>query len=218
MSNMKIAVIGATGFVGQNLVAELSNRGHQVLAIARDTAAIPKAENTTSKKVDVADVAALAAAVKGCDVVVSAFNAGWTNPNLYNDFLTGSKAIQQAVKEAGVVRLIVIGGAGSLFMDGHQVVEGTDFPEAYKQGATAARDYLDIIKKEENLNWTFFSPALEMHPGIETGRTGNYRLGLDNPVFNEEGRSYLSVQDVAVVIADEVETARHPKKRFTAAY
>ena len=218
MSNMKIAVIGATGFVGQNLVAEFSSRGHQVLAIARNTADIPNEENVTAKSVDVTDVAALAAAVKGYDVVVSAYNAGWANPNLYNDFLTGSKAIQQAVKEAGVPRLIVIGGAGSLFIDGHQVVDGAEFPEAYKQGAMAARDYLNTIKAEEDLSWTFFSPTLEMHPGIDTGKTGKYRLGLDNPVFNNEGRSYLSVQDLAVVIADEVEMARHPKQRFTAAY
>ncbi len=215
---MKIAVIGATGFVGKSIIEELSSRGHQILAIARDISKVQANENLTAKKVDVDDVTALAATVKGYDVVVSAFNAGWTNPNLYNDFLTGSKNIQQAVKESGVERLIVIGGAGSLFIDGKQVVDSPDFPEAYKQGATAARDYLNIIKEEKDLNWTFFSPALEMHPGIDTGRTGIYRLGLNNPVLNDKGRSYLSVQDLAVVIADEVETNKHPKQRFTAGY
>lgn len=215
---MKVAVIGATGFVGKNIIEELSGRGHEILAIARDIFEVQKKENVTAKKVDVNDVTALASAVKGYDVVISAFNAGWTNPSLYNDFLTGSKNIQQAVKESGAERLIVIGGAGSLFIDGHQVVDGPEFPEVYKQGAMAARDYLNIIKKEKDLSWTFFSPALEMHPGIDTGRTGNYRLGLDNPVFNSEGRSILSVQDVAVVIAEEVETNKHPKQRFTAGY
>lgn len=215
---MKVAVIGATGFVGQNLVEELSSRGHEILAIARDISAVQKKENISAKKADINDAAALASALKGYDVVVSAFNAGWTNPNLYNDFLTGSKNIQQAVKESGVERLIVIGGAGSLFIDDNQVVDGPDFPEAYKQGAMAARDFLNIIKEEKNLSWTFFSPALEMHPGINTGRTGNYRLGLDNPVFNDKGRSILSVQDLAVVIAEEVETNKHPKQRFTAGY
>ena len=215
---MKVAVIGATGFAGQHLVEELSSRGHEVLAIARDISKVQEKENVTAKKADINDVTALASALKGYDVAVSAFNAGWTNPDLYNDFLTGSKNIQQAVKESGVARLIVIGGAGSLFIDGNQVVDGQDFPEAYKQGAMAARDYLNIIKEEKDLNWAFFSPALEMHPGIDTGRTEKYRLGLDNPVFNNEGRSILSVQDLAVVIAEEVETNKHPKQRFTAGY
>lgn len=218
MSKMKVVVIGATGFVGPHLVEELSSRGHEILAIARDISTVQKKENITAKKVDINDVTALASAIKGYDVVISAFNAGWANPNLYNDFLTGSKNIQQGVKESGVKRLIVIGGGGSLFIDGNQVVDSADFPESYKEGAKSARDYLNIIKQEKELSWTFFSPALEMHAGIDTGRTGNYRLGLDNPVFNEEGRSILSVQDLAIVIADEVETNKHPKQRFTAGY
>ncbi len=215
---MKVAVIGATGFVGQNLVKELTSRGHQVIAIARNTSTLADQAEVTAQQVDVNDVQALATAVSGADVVVSAFNAGWTNPNLYNDFLKGSKDIQQAVKAAGVNRLIVIGGAGSLFIDGNQLVDGPDFPADYKAGATAARDYLNIIKAEKELNWSFFSPAIEMHPGITTGRTGNYRLGLENPVFNEEGRSILSVQDLAVAIVDEVESNKHAQQRFTAAY
>lgn len=215
---MKVAVIGATGFVGQNLVKELSTRGHEVIAIARNPSVLTDQAGVSTKTVDVNDVEALANAVKGTEVVVSAFNAGWTNPELYQDFLKGSQDIQQAVKQSGVQRLIVIGGAGSLYIDGNQLVDSPDFPEAYKAGATAARDYLNIIKEEKELNWTFFSPAIEMHPGITTGRTGNYRLALENPVFNEEGRSILSVQDLAVVIADEVETNQHAQQRFTAAY
>ncbi|WP_199136605.1 NAD(P)-dependent oxidoreductase [Pedobacter sp. ASV12] len=215
---MKVAVIGATGFVGQNLTAELANRGHQVIAIARNVASVAQNEHVTAKTADVSDVESLAGALKGADVVVSAFNAGWTNPNLYADFIKGSEAIQAAVKLAGVSRLIVIGGAGSLFIDGHQLVDGPDFPAEYKAGATAARDYLNVLKNEQEINWTFFSPAIEMHPGIDTGRTGNYRLGLENPVFNAEGRSILSVQDLAVVIADEVASNQHARQRFTAAY
>lgn len=215
---MKVAVIGATGFVGQNLTTELASRGHEVIAIARNVDSVAKNENVTVKTADVNNTASLADALKGADVVVSAFNAGWTNPNLYADFIKGSEDIQKAVKDAGVPRLIVIGGAGSLFINGEQLVDGPDFPAEYKAGATAARDYLNTIKNEKDLNWTFFSPAIEMHPGIDTGRTGNYRLGLENPVFNAEGRSILSVQDLAVVIADEVASNQHAKQRFTAAY
>lgn len=215
---MKVAVIGATGFVGQNLITELANRGHEVIAIARNTETIVAQTNITPQQADVNNVEELATVLKGAAVVVSAFNAGWTNPNLYHDFLEGSKAIQQAVKAAGVPRLIVIGGAGSLFIEGQQLVDGPDFPAAYKAGATAARDYLNLIKTEKELNWSFFSPAIEMHPGISAGRTGNYRLGLENPVFDAAGRSTLSVQDLAVVIADEVENNAHAQQRFTAAY
>lgn len=215
---MKVAVIGATGFVGQNLVNELANRGHEVLAIARNTNKVAARENVKAVSVDVLDQAALASAIKGCDVVVSAFNPGWTNPNIFEDFIKGAEAIQAGVKASDVNRLIVIGGAGSLFIDGNQLVDGPTFPAEIKPGATAARDYLNTLKEEKELNWTFFSPAIEMHPGITIGRTGKYRLGLENPVFDEAGKCVLSVEDLAIVIADEVESNEHPRQRFTAAY
>jgi putative NADH-flavin reductase len=216
---MKVALIGASGFVGASILTELLNRGHEVAGIVRKPESVTvKNDKLTVKAVDVLDTEALTTAIKGCDAVISAFNAGWTNPNLYHDFITGSGAIQQAVKAAGVSRLIVIGGAGSLEIDGKQLVDGPDFPADYKAGATAARDYLNTLKTEKDLQWTFFSPAIEMHPGIDTGRTAQYRLGKDNPIFNEAGRSILSVQDLAVVIVDELESNKHLQQRFTAAY
>ena len=215
---MKIAVIGATGFVGTHITNELVSRNHEVLGISRD-AKLSDKNNLTFIKTDVLNVNELANAIKNYDVVVSAFNPGWTNPNIYDDYIKGAQSIQKAVKLAGVKRYIVIGGAGSLFVaEGVQAVDTPDFPAEIKAGASAARDYFNIIKKEKDLDWTVFSPALEMHPGIKTGRTGAYRLGTDYPVFNEEGRSILSGEDVAVVIADEIEASRHHKKRFTAAY
>ncbi len=215
---MKVAVIGATGFVGQQLVKELASRGHEVLAIARNTQKVEEQAQVNATSVDVNDIDALAKTLAGVDVVVSAFNPGWTNPNIYNDFIKGAEAIQAGVKAAGVSRLIVIGGAGSLYIDGNQLVDGPNFPAEIKLGATAARDYLNTLKQEEELNWTFFSPAIEMHPGITIGRTGKYRLGLENPVFDEAGKCVLSVEDLAIVIADEVESNKHPRQRFTAAY
>lgn len=215
---MKVVVIGATGFVGKNLVNELANRGHQILAIARN---IEKAEpkmNVEVKSIDINNSDDLKRTIECADAVISAFNAGWTNPHLYHDFIKGAENIQKAVAEAGVKRFIVVGGAGSLYVDGKQLVDGADFPENIKPGATAARDYLEILKKENNLDWTYFSPAIEMHPGIEIGRTGHYRLGLESPVFDENGHSVLSVEDVAVVVADELEQNKHIKQRFTAAY
>ena len=214
---MKIALIGATGFLGKSLTNELSNRKHEVTAISR-TAQESDKDNSKYVAADVYNVEALAEVLKGHDAVISAFNPGWTNPNIYADFLKGAKAIQEAVKLSGVKRLITVGGAGSLYIDGKQLVDGPDFPADIKPGATAAREYLDIIKEEKDLDWAFFSPAIEMHPGITTGRTGKYRLGTDSPVFNEEGRSLLSGEDVAVVLADEVENPKHHQVRFTAAY
>lgn len=216
---MKIAIVGATGFVGQRLVAEAQQRGHEVKAISRKVAEVQAGNGVEAIAADVNDVQALAAAVKGSDVVISAYNAGWTNPNLYHDFLAGSKAIQQAVKEAGVQRLIVIGGAGSLYVaPGVQLVDSPDFPEAYKAGATAARDYLNILKEEQDIDWTFFSPAIEMNHTVTTGRTGQYRTALDNPVFDANQRSILSAEDAAVALIDESEQPKHIRQRFTAAY
>jgi len=216
---MKVALIGASGFVGKALLNELVTRGNEVIAIARDTDKIEKTnEKVTKVAVDVLNKEELAAALNGADVVVSAFNAGWTNPNLYDDTLAGSQAIQKAVKASGVKRFIYIGGAGTLQIDGNQLVDGPDFPAEIKPGATAVRDYFNILKQETEIDWVFFSPAIEMHQGITIGRTGKYRLGKTSPVFNEEGRSILSVEDLSIVIADELENNAHHQEQFTAAY
>jgi putative NADH-flavin reductase len=213
---MKIAIIGATGFVGSAILNELSSRNHEITAIARNA---KNSSDVNWISADIFNTDALAEAIKGNDIVISAYNSGWTNPNIYDDFIAGSKAIQEAVKKSGVKRFITIGGAGSLFVaPGLQAVDTPDFPKEYHAGASAARDYLNILKEEKDLDWAFFSPAFEMHQGITTGRTGKYRLGLENPVFNDEQRSILSVEDLAVVIADEAETPKHHQVRFTAAY
>lgn len=213
---MKIAIIGATGFVGSAILNELVGRNHEITAIARN----PK-ETANAKWVaaDIFNIDDLAETLKGNDVVVNAYNPGWSNPNIYNDAIAGSKAIQEAVKKSGVKRFITIGGAGSLYLTPTlQLIDTPEFPKEIFDGANAAREYLEIIKEEKDLDWAFFSPAIEMHQGTKTGRTGKYRLGLENPVFNEEQRSILSVEDLAVVIADEVETPKHHQVRFTAAY
>ena len=215
---MKIAIIGATGFVGTKLLTEATYRGLEVTAIARNVDKIA-ADKVNKVSADVNNVAELAEVLKGHDVVISAYNAGWTNPDIYNDFLAGSKAIQEAVKKSGTKRLIVIGGAGSLFtVENQQLVDTPDFPAEIKPGATAARDYLNILKEEKELDWVFFSPAIEMHPGVTIGRTGQYRLGKDYPVVDENNVSKLSPEDLAVVILDETENPKHHQERFTAAY
>ncbi len=216
---MKIALIGATGFVGSRLLTEALDRGHQVTAILRTPAKLTvENENLTVVAGDVTQPDQLAKQLVGHDIVISAFNPGWDNPNIYNDSLAGLKDLEKATEEAGVSRYLVIGGAGSLYIDGKQLVDGPQFPAEIKAGATAARDYLNVLKQNTKLDWTFFSPAIEMHPGIDTGRTGHYRLGTESPVFNAEGRSILSGEDLAIAVLDEVEKHQFSRQRFTAAY
>ena len=215
----KVAVIGATGFVGTQVVKELANRGYFVNALARNTSKIEESENVKAIAVDVYNTSELSEILKGNDAVISAFNPGWTNPNIFEDFLKGAESIEKAVEESGVKRFITVGGAGSLYVaENLQLIDTPEFPAEIKPGAEAARQYLEIIKKNENLDWTFFSPAIEMHQGTAGVRKGTYRTALENPVFDEEGRSVLSVEDVAVALVDELENNQFVKQRFTAAY
>lgn len=215
---MKVVVIGATGFVGSHIVNELISRNIQVTGISRNEKVSDK-NNLKYVAADVKNVEALAEILKQHNVVVSAFGGGWTNPNVYEDFINGSKAIQQAVKQSGVKRFITVGGAGSLYLsDGTQLVDTFPQDNPFLPGAKAARDYLDILKEEKELDWAFFSPAIDMHQGITIGRTGKYRLGIDYPVMDDDGKNILSGEDLAVIIADEVENPKHHQMRFTAAY
>lgn len=215
----KVAVIGATGFVGTQVVKELANRGYFVNALARNTSKIEESENVKAIAVDVYNTSELSEILKGNDAVISAFNPGWTNPNIFEDFLKGAESIEKAVEESGVKRFITVGGAGSLYIaENLQLIDTPEFPTEIKPGAEAARQYLEMIKKNEKLDWTFFSPAIEMHQGTAGVRKGTYRTALENPVFDENGRSVLSVEDVAVALVDELENNQFVKQRFTAAY
>jgi putative NADH-flavin reductase len=217
---MKVALIGASGFVGSAILKEALDRGHQVTAIVRNPEKISiKNPNLKAVKGNAFDADELAALVKGHEAVISAYNPGWTNPAIYEDFLKGSEAIQAAVKKAGVERYITVGGAGSLYVAPDiQLIDTPQFPAEWKAGALAAREYLNILKKEKELEWTFLSPAIEMHHGTSGERKGTYRTGLENPVFDANGRSVASVEDVAVAIVDELEKPKHIRKRFTIAY
>ena len=217
---MKVALIGASGFVGSQVLKELVDRGHQVTTITRNPDKVVLEDSQiTSVKGDVLNSDEVANLVAGHDAVISAYNPGWTNPDLRNEFLKGAQSIQAGVKQSGVKRLLVVGGAGSLEVaPGVQLVDTPQFPEEYKAGAGAARDYLNTLKNESDLDWTFLSPAIEMHPGTSGVRKGTYRTGLDNPVFDENGRSILSVEDLAVAIVDEIEQPKFVKKRFTVSY
>ncbi|KQV90430.1 NAD(P)-dependent oxidoreductase [Rhizobacter sp. Root1221] len=213
---MKIALIGGTGFVGTAVLEELLQRGHQVTALARDPAKYTAREGLKAVTADVLDAAQVADAVRGQDAVISAYNPGWTEPDIYNVFLKGTRAIVDGVKRAGTKRLLVVGGAGSLFVaPGVQGVDTPAFPAEWKQGALAARDALNEIRNETTLDWTFLSPAAILEPGP---RTGTFRLGADQLLMNGDAPAKISVADLAVAIVDEIETPKHVQKRFTAAY
>ncbi len=217
---MKIALIGATGFVGSAILKEALSRDHQVTAILRHPEKLTvKDPDLMVVKGDIMDTERLAFLLKGHDIVISAYNPGWTNPDIYNEFLKGSQSVQQAVKKSGVKRYLVMGGAGSLFIaPGKQLVDTREFPEIFKGGASAARDYLNTLKKEDQLEWTFLSPAIEMNPALPHKRTGRYRVGADEPVFDDNKKSAISVEDVAVAAMDEAEHPGHIRKRFTVAW
>ena len=216
---MKIALIGATGFVGTALVAELLQRGHQVTALARNPAKLEARSNLTAKALDAYDPDAVAAAVKGHDVVVSAFNPGWDDPALYDRFMQGSQAIVGGVEQSGVKRLLVVGGAGSLFIaPGVQLVDTPEFlshvPPNIVPGAKAARDALTAMRGNTSLDWTFLSPPAMLAPGE---RSGQYRVGGEELLMAGAAPAGISVADLAVAIVDELETPRHRRARFTVA-
>lgn len=212
---MKIALIGASGFVGGAILKEASARGHHVVAITRHPEKVETLPGVAAVKADAADTQQLADAINGQNVVISAFNGGWGDPDIYNKHLDGSKAIIDAAKQAKA-RLIMIGGAGSLeAAPGQQLVDSPDFPAEWKAGALAARDALTAIRNERELDWTFISPAIILTPGE---KTGTYRLGGNQPVFDGNGESKISVGDLAAAIVDEAEAPKHSRKRFTVGY
>lgn len=212
---MKIALVGASGFVGGAVLKEAISRGHTVTAIARNAARISTGPNVTVEAVEVADTGRLGEIFAGNDVVISAFNGGWGDSDIYAKHLKGSRDIAEAAKSAGK-RLIVVGGAGSLHApDGSQFVDLPDFPAEWRDGARAARDVLAELRQDDWKDWTFVSPAFVLAPGT---RTGKYRLGGESPVFDEKGESHISVEDLAVALVDEAETPSHIGKRFTLGY
>lgn len=213
---MKIALIGATGFVGSAVLTEALARGHEVTALARTPSKLAAQPKLQVVPADVLDAGQVARAVAGQDAVISAYNPGWQEPEIYALFLKGSQAIVDGVKQSGVKRLLVVGGAGSLYAaPGVQIVDTPEFPAPWKQGALAARDALTAIRKETTLDWSFVSPAVHMAPGE---RRGSYRLGTDTPVMRDGQPSDISVADLAVAILDEIEKPRHVRQRFTVGY
>lgn len=211
---MNITLIG-TGFVGAAVLEELLQRGHQVTVLARHPDKLSPRPGLTVRQGSAQNADDVKAAATGQDAVISAYNPGWSVPDIHDQFLAGTRAIHAGVKASGTRRLLVIGGAGSLYVaPGVQLVDTPAFPAEWKQGALAAREALNLIREEAGLEWTFLSPAILLEPGQ---RTGQYRVGQDAPLMNGDQPGRISVQDLAVAVVDEIEQPRHVRQRFTVA-
>ena len=214
----KIVLIGASGFVGSAILNEALNRGIQVTAVVRNPESIKISNaNLTIVGADVSDAGKVAEISKGIDAVISSYNPGWTNPNIYDETLKVYPQILAGVKQAGVKRLLVVGGAGTLFVaPGVRVVDTGVIPAEIMGGVKSLGEFfLDTLMNEKEIDWTFFSPAGSLEPGE---RTGVYRLGKDDLILNEKGESKISVQDYAKAMIDELENPQHHQERFTIGY
>jgi putative NADH-flavin reductase len=202
---MTIALIGASGNAGSRILKELSDRGHHVTALARHPDQIPGLPNVTAKQADVFDRDALAALLKGHEAVISAVHFTASDPGL----------LIAAVKASGVARYLVVGGAGSLEVaPGVRVIDAPDFPAAYKEEALKGAAFLDLLRQEPELDWTFLSPSALFVAGQRTGR---FRLGGDQLLVSDQGSS-ISFEDFAVALVDEIEAPAHRRQRFTVGY
>jgi putative NADH-flavin reductase len=203
---MKIAVVGASGNAGSRIVAELSRRGHAVTAIARQPERIAPQPNVIARRGDALDQGALTQLLAGHDAAISSIH-----------FLDSDAAkLIGAAKDSNVGRYLVVGGAGSLEVaPGVRLVTTPGFPVAYKAEAEKGAAFLDRLLQEKQLNWTFLSPSALFTAGE---RTGKFRLGTDQLLTGTDGKSWISFEDFAVALADEIDRPAHIRRRFTVGY
>lgn len=202
-----IAILGITGRAGSRIATELLLRGHTVTGIARNIADIPPRDGLTLKAGDATQADALVPLLRGHDGVVSAmrFDGG-----------RDAATVIAVVKQAEVPRLLVVGGAGSLEVaPGMALIDAPQFPAAYKPEAKAGREFLDTLRAEEQLDWTFLSPSALFEPGE---RTGTFRIGGDQLLADAAGASRITMEDYAIALVDEIESPRHSRARFTVGY
>lgn len=209
---MKVAIIGASGFIGSALLDEALNRGHEVTAIVRHPEKINiDNPHLTVKKGDTTNEAELAEVLNGNEAVICAYK---TDNKV--DSAKATYALINACKKDGIKRLLLVSGAASLEVaPGQLLIDSPEFPAAWKNVAIATKEALDILRGVNDLDWTALSPAMMIEPGP---RTGKFRLGKEQVVFNEKGESKISNTDYAVAMIDELENPQHIKQRFTLAY
>lgn len=216
---MKIVLFGATGNVGARVAQEARRRGHDVIGVVRDPAVVqPPSPGVSLVRGDATDAASVAALVRGADAAVNAISPrpnerGLPAPSL----VAAARSLLAGLRQAGVKRLVVVGGAGSLEVSpGQALVDAPSFPASYKAEALAQREALQVFRAEAgDLEWTYLSPAAEIHPGE---RTGHYRTTGDRLLADAQGKSTITFEDYAVALLDELERPKHVRQRFGVAY
>jgi uncharacterized protein len=216
---MKIVVFGATGNVGQRVVTEALSRGHEVIGVVRDPAAVQAPDKRVRlMKGDATNASDVARVARGADAVVSAISPrpnsrGMPAPSL----AANSRALIDGLRDAGVKRVLYVGGASSLEVaPGKALADLPDFPAIYADEAREGREALDIWRQDaKGLEWTYLSPAAEIAPGK---RTGKYRTTDDKLLTDDKGKSFITFEDYAVAVLDELERPKHIAKRFGVAY
>lgn len=213
-----VLLIGATGFVGSAILNELLDRGHKVTAVVRNVEKLAGKEGVTAVAASVENVDDIAALATGKDAIISAYNPGWANPDIARLINENYPKILEAAKKSGVKRLLIVGGAGTLFCaPGLRVVDSGAIPEEIMGGVRPLGDfYLNTLTNEKDIDWVFLSPAGTLD--ADGARTGKFRLGEDDLIVDENGVSHISVQDYAVAMVDELEQPAHHCKRFTLGY
>lgn len=206
---MQIGIIGATGKAGNLILKEAQARGHKVTAIVRDGSRITDSSvNIVEKNVlDLTD-----ADLQGFDVVVNTFGAA---PGQETQYIEVGRVLINALKGADT-RLIVVGGAGSLFVDEAKttrLMETPDFPKEYYPTAFHAGENLKDLENSSDVKWTYLSPAAFFNPNGQ--RTGSYQEGKDHVIVNSSGQSYVSYEDYAIAVLDEIELPKHLNERYT---
>jgi hypothetical protein len=214
----KIVLIGASGFVGSAVLKEALDRGHKVLGVVRHPEKIKTLhKNLIVKQGDVSSRETVTDICKGADAIISAYNPGWKNPDIASETTRVYGTILEGVKISGIMRFLVVGGAGSLFIKpGKRLMDAGIIPDSFLPAVRSlANFYLDKLTKEKAIDWVFFSPAGNIAPGE---RTGKFRLGKDDMIFDSHGKSNISVEDYAVAMIDELEKPAHHRERFTIGY
>jgi uncharacterized protein len=216
---MKLVVFGATGNVGQRVAAEALRRGHEVTGVVRDPAAVQSPDpRVRLVKGDATNADSVAEVARGADAVVSAISPrpnarGLPAPSLS----ANARALTEGLRAANVKRVLYVGGASSLEVaPGKALADMPDFPEAYREEAREGREALGVFRNEaKGLDWTYLSPAAEIAPGQ---RTGKYRTTDDKLLVDDKGKSFITFEDYAVAVLDELERPRHIARRFGVAY
>jgi uncharacterized protein len=212
---MNIGIIGASGRIGQRILSEAVSRGHQVTAFTSDAAKIPADKgNVTWKVADALDANSIGGAIGGLDTVISAFGqAKGADPQ---QIPASVKTLLTVFEKHPSTRLLVVGGAGSLEVaPGKTVIDAGMIPVEWIAIPVAHRDALGLLKANSSVNWTYFSPAAMINPGE---RTGKFRLGGDQLIVGENGKSEISMEDYAIAMVDEAEKPAHVRQRFTIGY